>query len=69
MSFTSAPNSNLLWPDDGTSRIPYWAYTRDDIYQRELRKFSTANTGATWRWKRRSRNRAILSAAWWVNAR
>ncbi|HCR3980981.1 TPA: aromatic ring-hydroxylating dioxygenase subunit alpha [Kluyvera ascorbata] len=38
MSFTSAPNSNLLWPDDGTSRIPYWAYTRDDIYQRELEK-------------------------------
>ena len=38
MNFTSEPNSNLLWPDDGTSRIPFWAYTRDDIYQRELEK-------------------------------
>ncbi|WP_052283275.1 aromatic ring-hydroxylating dioxygenase subunit alpha [Kluyvera genomosp. 1] len=38
MNFTSEPHSNLLWPDDGTSRIPFWAYTRDDIYQRELEK-------------------------------
>ncbi|WP_373239414.1 aromatic ring-hydroxylating dioxygenase subunit alpha [Kluyvera ascorbata] len=38
MNFTSEPQNNLLWPDDGTSRIPFWAYTRDDIYQRELEK-------------------------------
>ncbi|MFH7826048.1 aromatic ring-hydroxylating dioxygenase subunit alpha [Kluyvera chengduensis] len=38
MNFTSESQNNLLWPDDGTSRIPFWAYTRDDIYQRELEK-------------------------------
>jgi salicylate 5-hydroxylase large subunit len=26
------------WPGDDTSRIPFWAYTRDDIYQRELER-------------------------------
>jgi salicylate 5-hydroxylase large subunit len=24
------------WPGEDTSRIPFWAYTRDDVYQREL---------------------------------
>ena len=26
------------WPGADTSRIPFWAYTRDDIYQRELER-------------------------------
>ena len=26
------------WPGDDTSRIPFWAYTRDDVYQRELER-------------------------------
>jgi len=24
------------WPGEGTSRIPFWAYTRDDLHKREL---------------------------------
>ncbi|WP_137892926.1 aromatic ring-hydroxylating dioxygenase subunit alpha [Ramlibacter sp. 2FC] len=24
------------WPDDGSSRVPFWAYTREDLYKREL---------------------------------
>ena len=24
------------WPGDGTSRIPFWAYTREDLYEKEL---------------------------------
>ena len=27
------------WPGAGTSRVPFWAYTRDDLYQRELERF------------------------------
>ena len=26
------------WQEDGSSRIPFWAYTRDDVYQRELER-------------------------------
>jgi len=26
------------WPDQNTSRIPYWAYTDTDVYQQELQK-------------------------------
>ena len=27
------------WEGDGTSRIPFWAYTREDLYKKELDKF------------------------------
>lgn len=27
------------WPGEGSSRIPFWAYTRDDLHQRELERF------------------------------
>jgi salicylate 5-hydroxylase large subunit len=27
------------WDAEGSSRIPFWAYTRDDIYRRELERF------------------------------
>jgi len=27
------------WPGDGTSQVPFWAYTRDDLYRRELERF------------------------------
>lgn len=27
------------WQDDGSSRVPFWAYTREDIYKRELERF------------------------------
>lgn len=27
------------WEDKGTSRVPFWAYTREDLYQKELDKF------------------------------
>jgi salicylate 5-hydroxylase large subunit len=30
---------NPTWPGEGTSRVPFWAYTRDDLYQRELERF------------------------------
>ncbi|HPY40314.1 MAG TPA: salicylate hydroxylase, partial [Thiolinea sp.] len=26
------------WPDAGTSHIPFWAYTRDDLHKRELER-------------------------------
>lgn len=27
---------NPTWPGEGTSRIPFWAYTREDLYKKEL---------------------------------
>ena len=27
------------WEGEGTSRIPFWAYTREDLYKKELDKF------------------------------
>jgi salicylate 5-hydroxylase large subunit len=30
---------NPAWRDEGSSRVPYWAYTSDDIYKHELEKF------------------------------
>ena len=32
-------DSQLRWELDGTSRVPYAAYTREDLYQRELERF------------------------------
>jgi salicylate 5-hydroxylase large subunit len=31
------------WTDPGSSRVPFWAYTRDDLYQRELERFFYTN--------------------------
>lgn len=28
-----------VWPGEGSSRIPFWAYTRDDLYKQELERF------------------------------
>jgi salicylate 5-hydroxylase large subunit len=28
-----------VWEAEGSSRVPFWAYTRDDLYQRELERF------------------------------
>lgn len=27
------------WPGEGSSRVPFWAYTRPDLYKRELERF------------------------------
>ena len=27
---------NPKWPDEGNSRVPFWAYTREDLYKKEL---------------------------------
>lgn len=27
------------WPGEGSSRVPFWAYTRADLYKRELERF------------------------------
>ena len=35
----TAAGTPLPWPGSGTSRIPFAAYTRDDLYQRELERF------------------------------
>ena len=31
------------WTDPGSSRVPFWAYTRNDLYQRELERFFYTN--------------------------
>ena len=31
--------SSDQWPAEDSSRVPFWAYTRDDLYQRELEAF------------------------------
>ena len=31
----NAPQPLVRWPNPGTSRIPYWAYTDPSIHQRE----------------------------------
>ena len=33
---TSVFPQDPAWPGDGTSRIPFWAYTREDLYKKEL---------------------------------
>ena len=33
---TSVFPQDPTWPGDGTSRIPFWAYTREDLYKKEL---------------------------------
>ena len=33
------PETKQKWQGEGSSRIPFWAYTREDIYQKELERF------------------------------
>jgi salicylate 5-hydroxylase large subunit len=30
---------NAQWPGSNSSRVPFWAYTREDLYQKELERF------------------------------
>jgi salicylate 5-hydroxylase large subunit len=39
MNDVAAAGAPLVWESDGTSRIPFAAYTREDIYRRELERF------------------------------
>ena len=32
----SPPSQSSRWPGAGSSRVPFWAYTDSDLYQREL---------------------------------
>ena len=41
-AFQAFPNEPH-WPGQGTSRVPFWAYTRPDLYQRELQHFFYQN--------------------------
>lgn len=34
----NAPQALVRWPNPGTSRIPYWAYTDPSLYQQELER-------------------------------
>lgn len=42
------------WTQPGSSRVPFWAYTDAQLYQRELEKSSMVRTGATWGWRPKS---------------
>ena len=35
---SDVPWAPPAWPGNDTSRIPFWAYTREDVYQRELER-------------------------------
>jgi salicylate 5-hydroxylase large subunit len=39
MTTKTAETTPLRWPAEGTHRIPFAAYTRDDLYRRELERF------------------------------
>ena len=39
MSHTSVFPQDPQWTGEGTSRIPFWAYTREDLYKKELDRF------------------------------
>ena len=36
---STAASAPPVWSEPGSSRIPYWAYTDPDVYQRELQRF------------------------------
>ena len=44
MTTTSVFPKDPTWDGEGTSRIPFWAYTRDDLYRKELDKFLNEET-------------------------
>ena len=39
MSHASVFPQDPQWSSEGTSRIPFWAYTREDLYKKELDRF------------------------------
>ncbi len=39
MSTTTVFPTDPKWEGEGTSRIPFWAYTREDLYKKELDQF------------------------------
>ncbi len=39
MTQTSVFPADPKWEGEGTSRIPFWAYTREDLYKKELDRF------------------------------
>lgn len=39
MSHASVFPQDPQWAGEGTSRIPFWAYTREDLYKKELDRF------------------------------
>ena len=39
MSHASVFPQDPQWAGEGTSRIPFWAYTREDLYKKELDQF------------------------------
>ena len=39
MSAATDPPADLAWPGEGTSRIPFAAYTSDGLHRRELERF------------------------------
>src|SRR5438045_6044647 len=41
----SAPPAERAWPVEGDSRVPYWIYTDEAVYRRELERIFQ---GPTW---------------------
>jgi salicylate 5-hydroxylase large subunit len=37
-ALNDGPDAPPTWPGNDTSRIPFWAYTRPDVYERELER-------------------------------
>lgn len=37
-TMTVQDEESTAWPVDGSHRVPYWAYTREDLYRRELER-------------------------------
>jgi salicylate 5-hydroxylase large subunit len=43
MTETTVFPKDPTWEGEGTSRVPFWAYTREDLYKKELDKFFYSN--------------------------
>jgi hypothetical protein len=57
-----------LWTHEGSSRIPFWAYTNPEVYERELHRISIPSTGTMSASKPKFPITAISSARPSVNA-
>lgn len=53
---------NPTWEGDGSSRVPFWAYTRETCTRKNSTACSTTTTGATSGWKPKSPTRATTAA-------
>lgn len=40
-----AKQTNYVWPEEGNSRVPFWAYTDPSVYEMEQQKIFQ---GPTW---------------------